>query len=68
MAGLIIGFLPLMGWYNASNDDGNQVCYFLKVMDMNYLVFLYFGTIITPALVLAAFYTHIYRVVLKQVS
>ncbi|CAH1996647.1 unnamed protein product [Acanthoscelides obtectus] len=35
-------------------------------MDLNYLVFLYFGTIITPALLLAAFYAHIYQVVLKQ--
>ncbi|EFA10295.2 hypothetical protein TcasGA2_TC012510 [Tribolium castaneum] len=35
-------------------------------MDYNYLVFLYFGTIITPALLLAAFYAHIYQVVLKQ--
>ncbi|KAG5881032.1 hypothetical protein JTB14_006824 [Gonioctena quinquepunctata] len=35
-------------------------------MQSNYLVFLYFGTIITPAILLAAFYAHIYRVVLKQ--
>lgn len=68
MAGSIIGFLPLMGWHNATEEEDSRECYFLKVVDMNYLVFLYFGTIITPALVLAAFYAHIYRVVLKQVS
>ncbi|EDX14976.1 GD17311 [Drosophila simulans] len=37
------------------------------VMDYNYLVFLYFATIITPALLMLAFYTHIYRVIIKQV-
>ncbi|KAI4462191.1 olfactory receptor and adenosine receptor [Holotrichia oblita] len=66
VAGFIIGFLPLMGWHNADSPEANRECYFLKVVDMNYLVFLYFGTIITPALILAAFYAHIYRVVLKQ--
>ncbi|XP_030761547.1 5-hydroxytryptamine receptor 4 [Sitophilus oryzae] len=63
-AGSFIGFLPLMGWHQ---DRPNSVdCFFLTVMDYNYLVFLYFGTIITPALILIGFYAHIYRVVLKQ--
>lgn len=73
-AGTIIGFLPLMGWHQPrpkTEKDGREeepCCFFLKVMDYNYLVFLYFGTIITPATVLMAFYAHIYRVVVKQVS
>ncbi|XP_050310732.1 histamine H2 receptor [Anthonomus grandis grandis] len=63
-AGSLVGFLPLMGWHQ---DRPSSVdCFFLTVMDYHYLVFLYFGTIITPALLLAAFYAHIYRVVLKQ--
>jgi adenosine receptor A2a len=66
VAGSIVGFLPLMGWHKNAPSDGR--CFFLDVMDYNYLVFLYFGTIITPALVLAAFYAHIYQVVLKQVG
>lgn len=37
-------------------------------MDYDYLVFLYFATIIFPALLIAAFYAHIYRVIVKQVS
>lgn len=37
-------------------------------MDYNYLVFLYFTTIVGPALLLAAFYSHIYNIILKQVS
>ncbi|NP_001308587.1 uncharacterized LOC103314255 [Tribolium castaneum] len=64
VAGTIVGFLPLMGWHKSAPSDGR--CFFLGVMDYNYLVFLYFGTIITPALLLAAFYAHIYQVVLKQ--
>ncbi|CAG9760870.1 unnamed protein product [Ceutorhynchus assimilis] len=64
-AGSLVGFLPLMGWHQ---DRPNTVdCFFLNVMDYNYLVFLYVGTIITPTVVLIAFYAHIYRVVLKQV-
>ncbi|XP_044271328.1 adenosine receptor A2a isoform X2 [Tribolium madens] len=64
VTGSIVGFLPLMGWHKSAPSDGR--CFFLGVMDYNYLVFLYFGTIITPALLLAAFYAHIYQVVLKQ--
>ncbi|KAJ8937213.1 hypothetical protein NQ318_006634 [Aromia moschata] len=65
-AGSVVGFLPVMGWHSDTAKD--ESCFFLNVMDLNYLVFLYFGTIITPALMLAAFYTHIYQVVLKQAS
>ncbi|CAH1401975.1 unnamed protein product [Nezara viridula] len=35
-------------------------------MDYDFLVFLYFCTIVGPALLMAAFYAHIYSVVLKQ--
>ncbi|KAL1494014.1 hypothetical protein ABEB36_009687 [Hypothenemus hampei] len=63
-AGSLVGFLPLIGWHQGKSD--NVDCFFLNVMDYHYLVFLYFGTIITPALLLAAFYAHIYRVILKQ--
>ncbi|XP_046391197.1 adenosine receptor A2a [Ischnura elegans] len=62
VAGTFVGFLPLLGW----NAGPQQRCRFTEVMDYNYLVFLYFATIIVPALILAAFYAHIYRVVLRQ--
>lgn len=65
VAGTVVGFLPLFGWHAAVND--NQACLFVEVMDYNYLVFLYFATIITPALLMLAFYAHIYRVIIKQV-
>lgn len=65
-AGTLVGFLPLLGW-NTGFKSGYEKCHFTEVMDYNYLVFLYFATIIFPALLIAAFYTHIYRVVVKQV-
>lgn len=67
VAGSIVGFLPLFGWNAGFKDSHLEQCLFTKVMDYNYLVFLYFATIIFPALVMAAFYAHIYTVVLKQV-
>ncbi|XP_065075059.1 uncharacterized protein AdoR isoform X2 [Ochlerotatus camptorhynchus] len=63
LAGSIIGFLPLFGWHETPQVD---TCLFIKVMDYDYLVFLYFATIITPALIMLAFYAHIYRVIVKQ--
>ncbi|KAG8222639.1 hypothetical protein J437_LFUL011915 [Ladona fulva] len=62
IAGTFVGFLPLLGW----NAGPQPQCLFTEVMDYDYLVFLYFATIIFPALLLAAFYAHIYRVVLRQ--
>ncbi|XP_003705802.2 adenosine receptor A2b [Megachile rotundata] len=66
IAGTLVGFLPLFGW-NAG-EKSNQKCIFTEVMDYDYLVFLYFATIIFPALLIAAFYAHIYRVVVKQLQ
>ncbi|XP_054729647.1 uncharacterized protein LOC129238602 isoform X1 [Anastrepha obliqua] len=67
VAGTIVGFLPLFGWHVKPENEADMSCHFVKVMDYNYLVFLYFATIITPALLMLAFYTHIYRVIVKQV-
>lgn len=63
--GSIIGFMPVFGWHN---DGYQDLCLFTHIMDYNYLVFLYFTTIITPSLILAVFYGLIYRVILQQVS
>ncbi|CAH2086241.1 unnamed protein product [Euphydryas editha] len=65
VAGAVVGLLPLFGWHAAV--DSAPGCYFVEVMDYNYLLFLYFATIVTPSVLLAAFYAHIYRVVVKQV-
>ncbi|XP_011867075.1 PREDICTED: adenosine receptor A2b-like isoform X2 [Vollenhovia emeryi] len=64
VAGTLVGFLPLFGW-NAGETSDHR-CMFMDVMDYDYLVFLYFATIIFPALLIAAFYAHIYRVIVKQ--
>lgn len=64
--GLLIGFMPLMGW-RAARGPTLEACEFSFVMDYNYLVFLYLATIILPALFMATSYAHIYTVVIKQV-
>ncbi|XP_012536943.1 adenosine receptor A2b isoform X2 [Monomorium pharaonis] len=64
VAGTLVGFLPLLGWNTGEMHDHR--CIFTNVMDYNYLVFLYFATIIFPALLIAAFYAHIYRVIVRQ--
>ncbi|XP_046681060.1 adenosine receptor A2a [Homalodisca vitripennis] len=66
VAGGIVGFLPLFGWNNVQGEISS--CFFEEVMSPQFLVFLYFATIIGPATVMAAFYTHIYTVVLKQLK
>lgn len=65
--GLLIGFMPLMGW-RAVKEEPLESCQFSLVMDYNYLVFLYIATIILPALFMAISYAHIYTVIIKQVS
>ncbi|KAK2581183.1 hypothetical protein KPH14_007987 [Odynerus spinipes] len=66
ITGTVVGFLPLFGWNAGKKSD--EKCIFTQVMDYDYLVFLYFATIIFPALLIAAFYAHIYRVVVKQLQ
>lgn len=63
--GGFVGFLPLLGWHSAESDE--QACFFVEVMDYNYLVFLYIATIIIPAMALLGFYVHIYTVIIRQV-
>ncbi|XP_036138704.1 adenosine receptor A2b isoform X1 [Monomorium pharaonis] len=64
VAGTLLGFLPLLGWNTGKMN--NHSCMFRTIMDYNYLVFLYFATAVLPALLIAAFYAHIYRIIIKQ--
>lgn len=66
ISGTLVGLLPLFGWHRPQSSEGMK-CLFTEVMDYDYLLFLYFATIVAPALLMAAFYAHIYRVVLNQV-
>ncbi|XP_054168224.1 adenosine receptor A1-like [Oppia nitens] len=67
--GAFIGFLPLF-WNNGiqvyEREDGK--CLFIPVMSYNFLVFIYFSTIVLPAITMAFFYGRIYLVVMKQLS
>jgi len=62
----IIGLLPAAGWYRCRPPE--QRCFFMEVMDIRYLVFVYFTTIVCPVLFMAVVYSRIYNVVRKQVS
>ncbi|EGI70178.1 PREDICTED: adenosine receptor A2b-like [Acromyrmex echinatior] len=63
---VIIVFVVDVALNSGEMDDHR--CIFTNVMDYDYLVFLYFATIIFPALLIAAFYAHIYRVIVKQLQ
>lgn len=62
----LIGLLPLMGW----NKGHPRVpsCFFMEVMDLRYLVFIYFLTIVGPSLFMAFVYGFIYKEVRTQVG
>lgn len=66
LLGTIVGLLPLFGWNNGPHKEG--LCFFIPVMDYDFLVLIYFATIVYPALLMAFCYGRIYTVVLKQVS
>ncbi|XP_076330741.1 adenosine receptor A1-like [Tachypleus tridentatus] len=64
--GSAIGFFPLFGWNSGPEPRGR--CFFAQVMNYDFLVFLYFVTIVYPTLLMVFFYGRIYLVVLKQAS
>lgn len=65
LSGFVLGFLPLLGWHDSEAASSGD-CLFLPVMKYSFLVFLYFATIVYPALLIAFFYIRIYSVVRKQ--
>lgn len=66
VCGFVIGFIPLLGWHD-EEAASRGVCVFLPIMKYGFLVFLYFATIVYPALMIAFFYARIFIVVRKQV-
>ena len=62
----IIGLLPSMGWNKGPPPQHR--CFFMEVIDLRYLVFIYFATIILPSAFMACVYILIYRVVRRQVG
>ncbi|XP_035204796.1 adenosine receptor A1-like [Stegodyphus dumicola] len=63
--GSLVGLLPIFGWNNGPEKDGR--CLFIPVMHYDFLVLIFFATIVYPALLMAFCYGRIYAVVLKQV-
>nr|XP_042905902.1 adenosine receptor A1-like [Parasteatoda tepidariorum] len=64
--GSLVGSLPIFGWNNGPDDSGK--CVFIPIMHYDFLVLIFFATIVYPALLMAFCYGRIYAVVLKQVS
>ncbi|CAM1327392.1 ador-1 (predicted) [Pycnogonum litorale] len=64
--GVLIGFLPVMGWNEGK--PSHPGCYFVAIMNYDFLLFIYFVTIVLPTLLMAWFYGRIYSVVLKQIK
>ncbi|GAB6026359.1 hypothetical protein CHUAL_012563 [Chamberlinius hualienensis] len=60
--GVFTGLIPFMGWRAPLTTQ----CHFTKVMDYDYLAFLYFATILAPSVLMGYFYIRIYIVVIKQ--
>lgn len=61
----VVGLLPTLGWNRGVPPEPR--CFFTEVTHPGYLVFIYFGTIVTPSLFMALIYIFIYRTVKLQV-
>lgn len=62
----VVGLLPIFGWNRGAPTQPG--CFFTKVTDPRYLVFLYFGTIVSPSVFMGLLYAIIYRTVKLQAS
>lgn len=63
---IVVGLLPIFGWNRGAPTQPG--CFFTKVTDPRYLVFLYFGTIVSPSVFMGLLYAIIYRTVKLQAS
>lgn len=62
-----IGMVPLFGWHKDPTDVVQ--CEFMKVMDMNYMVYFnFFGTVLPPLIIISFVYHQIFQEVQKQVK
>uniref|UniRef100_A0A667ZYE4 Adenosine receptor B1a n=1 Tax=Myripristis murdjan TaxID=586833 RepID=A0A667ZYE4_9TELE len=61
----LIGLVPLMGWHKPPPDSG--YCFFVFVVDMNYMVFFnFFACVLTPLVVMFLIYAQIFATVKRQ--
>lgn len=62
-----VGLLPAFGW-NLKETYGNEVCSFLDVIDLNYMVYFnFFGCVLLPLILMICIYIYIFHVVRKQI-
>ena len=62
----VIGLLPSLGWNKGPPREPR--CFFMEVMDLRYLAFINFATIVAPTAFMAVVYALIYRAVQRQVN
>ena len=62
----VVGLLPSMGWNKGEPPEAR--CFFMEVIDLRYLVFIYFSTILAPSAFMAVVYFRIYRAIKYQVG
>ncbi|XP_078466186.1 adenosine receptor A1-like [Lampetra planeri] len=65
LVAFLIGLVPAMGWHKGSPSD--SYCYFVAVVDMNYMVYFnFFGCVLTPLLIMFVIYARIFLQVRYQ--
>jgi len=68
VAAIIIGLVPVFGW-NLGDDNWKNVCNFVIVIDMKYMVYFnFFGFVLTPLLITFALYSYIFYIVKGQLA
>lgn len=65
---MLLGFIPIMGWYNPSGWTETGTCYLTNIVNSDYLAFICFSAIIVPSFILSFIYGYIYCVVKAKVS
>ncbi|XP_010764794.1 adenosine receptor A1-like [Notothenia coriiceps] len=71
----LTGLVPMLGWNNLGNLEGNLtssseiVCEFTAVMRMDYMVYFnFFGWVVVPLSIMIALYAEIFRVIRRQLN
>ncbi|KAK3093959.1 hypothetical protein FSP39_022288 [Pinctada imbricata] len=64
---ILIGLVPVFGWNLGPMDD--NVCAFVKVIDMRYMVYFnFFGFVLSPLIIMFLIYSYIFYIVRQQMT
>ena len=64
---ILIGLVPMFGWNLGPMQD--NVCAFVKVIDMRYMVYFnFFGFVLTPLIIMFLIYSYIFYIVRQQMA